>query len=528
MKDHLRQLGLSLPGKGRINAPATFLYGEALRRGECLASAEGALILHTGEYTGRLPEAKAFVREPLSATKIHWGKINLPCEQSLFQAVRKKILTYLNQKGFYVRDAFVGADPACRLSLRVITENAVHALFAGAMFLAGKDGAAPELEHAPDFTILHAPGLKLNPAVDGTRTDACVLIHLAEKLILIAGTGYSGEIKKSVFTVMNYLMPEHDVLPLHSAANYGKDENDCALFFGLSGTGKTTLSADPERVLIGDDEHGWSGRGVFNFEGGCYAKVIKLSAQGEPEIYAACKRRGTILENVAFDPATQRVDFDSDQITENTRAMYPIAFIPRMTPKGMGGHPRHILMLACDAFGVLPPLSRLTSDQAVYHFLSGYTAKVAGTESGIKTPQATFSACFGAPFMPLASTVYAAMLCDKIKKHGTSVWLVNTGWTGGGYGVGARMPLAVTRALVRAVLSNELSQAGFRRDPVFGTEVPIACSGVDARLLNPRDAWSSVEAYDRAARELAILFRHNFLTTAGALAPVLVQAGPIV
>ena len=528
MNEYLKALGLIPPPVEHLNASAEFLYNEALRRGDCTASREGALVLYTGKYTGRIHEAKAFVREPGSEKKIHWGKVNHPCDEALFQKLKKKIAAHLNRQSFFVSDAFAGADPDCRLSLRVVTEKAVYALFTGSMFLGRRQGALPVLTGGPELTILHAPSLSLDPAVDGTPGDACILIHLGENLILIAGTGYAGEIKKSVFTVMNYRMPEQGVLPLHSAANYGADENDCALFFGLSGTGKTTLSADPGRTLIGDDEHGWSDHGVFNFEGGCYAKAIRLSAEGEPEIFAACQRRGTILENVPLDPATRAVDFQSDRITENTRAIYPIEFIPRMTPKGVGGHPKHILMLACDAFGVLPPISRLTPDQAVYHFLSGYTAKVAGTETGIKTPQAVFSACFGAPFMPLAPTVYAGLLRDKIHEHGTSVWLVNTGWAGGGYGVGKRMPLAVTRALVRGVLSGVLNTAAFQRDSIFGTEIPMACPGVDAVLLNPRKAWSDPAAYEKAARHLAELFKKNFMEVAAGLMPELAQAGPII
>jgi len=381
-------------------------------------------------------------------------------------------------------------------------------------------------QHVPEFTVLHAPDFHADPAVDGTHSEAFVLLHFGKKLILIGGTAYAGEIKKSIFTVMNYLLPQKGVMAMHCSANYGSDENDVAIFFGLSGTGKTTLFADPDRTLIGDDEHGWSENGAFNFEGGCYAKVIRLSPTGEPEIYETTRRFGTILENVAMDTRTRHVDLNDASLTENTRAAYPITHIPNMTRTGKAGHPKHIIMLTCDAFGVLPPLARLTPAQAMYHFISGYTAKIAGTESGIKEPQATFSTCFGAPFMALPPTVYAKLLGEKLAKHNVDVWLVNTGWIGGAYGQDQRIKLEFTRAMVKAVLSGAFKDAATKLDPTFGFAVPVSCPGVPDEIMNARDAWKDKTAYDRKARDLAVMFVNNFTENASDASSEIKKAGP--
>ena len=387
--------------------------------------------------------------------------------------------------------------------------------------------SSPKLKrHVPEFTVLHAPGFHADPEVDGTRSDAFVMLDFGRKLVLIGGTAYLGEMKKSVFTIMNYLLPGRGVLPMHCSANYGQDETDVAIFFGLSGTGKTTLSADPQRTLIGDDEHGWSEHGVFNFEGGCYAKVIRLSQEQEPEIFETTRRFGTILENVMIDMRTRRINLDDDSVTENTRAAYPISHIPNMTRRGTAGHPKNIIMLTCDAFGVLPPVAKLTREQAMYHFLSGYTAKVAGTEAGVTEPQATFSPCFGAPFMALPPSTYAQLLGDRISKHTVDVWLVNTGWSGGPYGVGQRIKLPVTRAIVKAVLDGELKNVERKQDPIFGMQVPASCPEVPSEVLEPRKTWKDTAAYDRKARDLATMFEKNFKEEASDAPAEVREAGP--
>jgi phosphoenolpyruvate carboxykinase (ATP) len=407
--------------------------------------------------------------------------------------------------------------------VRVATETAWHSLFARNMFIQARHD---ELEsHRPEFTVLCAPGFHADPAIDGTRSEVFIVLHFGERLILIGGTQYAGEIKKSLFTVMNYLLPQRRVLSMHASANVGR-AGDTTVFFGLSGTGKTTLSADPERALIGDDEHGWSDEGVFNFEGGCYAKVIRLSRSAEPEIHATTRRFGTLLENVAYDPETGRLDLDDDSLTENTRAAYPLTHIPNARPNGRGGHPRHIVMLAADAFGVLPPIARLTAPQAMYHFLSGYTAKVAGTEKGVRTPEATFSACFGAPFMALSPVVYADLLGERIARHDVDVWLVNTGWTGGPYGTGTRMKIAHTRAMLNAALRGDLEGVPLEVDPVFGLAVPQACPDVPPDVLNPRETWRDPRAYDEQAQRLAGMFRANFEAFAAGVSSTVAAAGP--
>jgi phosphoenolpyruvate carboxykinase (ATP) len=525
--ESLRRLGLTNLGRVHWDLPTSALYEEAIRRYEGGLSHLGPLVVRTGQYTGRLPKDKFFVREPSSEAKIWWGKVNRPVEPAKFEAIKHRLCAYLQGKDLFIENCHAGADERYRVPARIIAEKAWHALFARNMFIRELD---PEriARHQPEFTVIHAPDFRADPEVDGTRSDAFVMLHFGQKLILIGGTAYAGEMKKSIFTVMNYLLPQRHVMAMHCSANYGKDESDTAIFFGLSGTGKTTLSADPARTLIGDDEHGWSDEGVFNFEGGCYAKVIRLSREGEPEIYETTRRFGTILENVAIDMATRHIDLNDDSLAENTRAAYPITHIPNITRAGRGGHPRNIIMLACDAFGVLPPIARLTSEQAMYHFLSGYTAKVAGTESGVTEPQATFSACFGAPFMALPPSVYAQLLGEKIARHNVAVWLVNTGWSGGPYGQGQRVKLALTRAMVNAVLSGELHDSPTRPDPIFGLGVPLSCPGAPAEVLDPRQTWSDPSAYDRKARELAAMFEANFKENAGDAPAAVREAGPLV
>ena len=501
--------GLENLGNLHWNLPTPILYEEAIRRHEGMLAHLGPLVVKTGHYTGRLPKDKFFVKEPSSEAKIWWGKVNRPFEPAKFDALKQRVSAYLQGKDLFIEDCYAGADTNYRLPIRIITEKASYALFARTMFIREMD-AQKLANHIPEFTVIHAPNFHAEPEVDGTHSDAFILLNFAEKLILIGGTEYTGEIKKSIFTVMNYLLPQKGVLALHSSSNYGKDVNDVAIFFGLSGTGKTTLSATPDRTLIGDDEHGWSDDGIFNFEGGCYAKMIRLSKKDEPEIFNTTRMFGTLLENVVIDPKTRNLDLNDASLTENTRAAYPISHIPNMTLTGKGGHPKNIIMLTCDAFGVLPPISRLTLEQAMYHFLSGYTAKVAGTEAGITEPQATFSACFGAPFMALPPTRYAQLLGEKIAKHKVDVWLVNTGWSGGPYGEGKRMDLSLTRAIVSAVLSGQLKGIKTEADPIFGLGIPVSCPGVEAKVLIPRNTWKAPDAYDKKARELAKMFNENF------------------
>lgn len=505
------------------NLSTPLLYEEAIRRREGRLAHLGPLVVRTGQYTGRSPDDKFLVREPSSADKVWWGKVNQPMEPKQFDALYKRFMAYLQGKDIFVQDCFAGADPAYRLPIRVITETAWHNLFARTMFIQA-DRAQLE-KHVPQFTVINAPSFSAVPEWDGTRSEVFVVIHFGQKLVLIGGTQYAGEIKKSIFTVLNYLLPQKEVLSMHCSANIGAD-GDVAIFFGLSGTGKTTLSADPSRTLIGDDEHGWSDGGVFNFEGGCYAKVIRLSAQAEPEIYETTRRFGTILENVAFDSASGRLDLDDDSLTENTRAAYPISHIPNATRKGVGGQPTAIIMLTADAFGVLPPIAKLTPEQAMYYFLSGYTAKVAGTEKGVTEPQATFSPCFGAPFMALSPTVYADLLRKKIAKQKVHVWLINTGWSGGPYGVGKRIRIAHTRAMVQAALTGRLNDAPTARDQNFGLAVPTVCPDVPAEILNPRNTWSNKAAYDAQAGKLVKMFAENFKAFSDRVPAEVVACGP--
>jgi phosphoenolpyruvate carboxykinase (ATP) len=524
-EESLKHLGLNNLGRVHWDLPTPALYEESIRRYEAALSHLGPLVMRTGEYTGRLPKDKFLVREPSSESKIWWGKINRPLDAEKFDALKYRLCAYLQGKDIFVVNCYAGADENYRVPIRIISERATAALFARTMFIRELD-LEKLARHVPEFTVLHAPNFHADPEIDGTHSEAFVLLHFGKRLILIGGTAYAGEIKKSIFTVMNYLLPQKGVMAMHCSANYGADENDVAIFFGLSGTGKTTLSADPERTLIGDDEHGWSDDGVFNFEGGCYAKVIKLSREGEPEIYETTRRFGTILENVTMDMRTRRVNLDDASLTENTRAAYPITHIPNMTRTGKAGHPKHIIMLTCDAFGVLPPVARLTPAQAMYHFLAGYTAKVAGTEAGIKEPQATFSPCFGAPFMALPPTVYARLLGNKIAKHSVDVWLINTGWSGGAYGQGQRIKLGFTRAMVKAVLSGALKDVPVKPDPIFGIAAPLSCPGVPDEILNPRNTWKDKAAYDRKARELATMFGKNFAENAGDASAEIKKAGP--
>ncbi len=517
----LRDHGIEPQGV-HANLSTAALVEAAARNGEGHLSQYGAFVAITTPHTGRSPKDKFVVEEPGSQDHIWWDQ-NARLDGDSFAKLHADIRSHLSEQQVFVQDLFGGADPNYRLPVRFITPNAWHAHFVRNMFIRP---AAQDLDRfSPGFTVLHAPEMAADPERHGVRSSTFIVLNFAERLVLIGGTRYAGEMKKSIFTVLNYLLPDAGVMPMHCSANIGPD-GDTAIFFGLSGTGKTTLSADPERSLIGDDEHGWSNEGVFNFEGGCYAKVIRLSQDGEPEIYAATRRFGTVLENVVMDPESRATNFDSEAITENTRASYPIDFIPNHEPSGIGDHPKNIVFLTADAFGVLPPISKLTAEQAMYHFLSGYTAKVAGTERGVTEPQATFSACFGAPFLPRHPGVYAEMLGQKIARHGTDVWLVNTGWTQGPHGVGHRIKLAHTRAMVRAALSGALSSGEFVTDPNFRLEVPTAVPGVPGEVLQPRGTWDDPEAYDAQARKLAEMFQANFSKYADQVSEAVRLAGP--
>jgi phosphoenolpyruvate carboxykinase (ATP) len=499
--------GIEAAGTVHWNPSTSQLYTDALTRGEARLAEGGPLAVDTGKHTGRSPKDKFVVREPGSEERIWWGDVNAEISEEHFEGLREKVTAHVGAGGeLYVVDAFAGADPKQRIAVRVVTNHPYHALFARTMFI---DPTAEELrDFEPQALVLHAPALESDPDADGTRTGTFVVLHPSRQEVLIGGTFYAGEIKKSIFTLMNDRLPLEGVFPMHCSANVGED-GDVAIFFGLSGTGKTTLSADPERSLIGDDEHGWGDDGVFNFEGGCYAKVINLSAEAEPEIYKTTRTYGTILENVVLD-ARGNVDLADGSKTENTRAAYKLEQIANALPAKRAGHPQSVIFLTADAFGILPPIARLTRDQAMYWFLSGFTAKLAGTEIGVKEPQPTFSACFGAPFLPQPPVVYARLLAKRLDEHGANVWLVNTGWTGGMYGEGSRMPIKATRALLRAAIAGELAGVEYRTDPLFGFEVPVSVPGVDSGLLQPRLTWGDAEAYDAKARELADMFRDNF------------------
>ena len=508
------------------NLTSADIYEHVIRRGEGRIAHLGPLVVHTGQHTGRSPNDKFIVREASSEGHIWWGNVNRPFDQAIFERLLKKTLDYLEGKDVYVQDCFAGADPEYRIPIRIVTELAWHSLFARNMFVR-PDWTIHSPHHIPEFTVINVPNCYADPETDGTHSPTYILMDFGKKLILIGGTSYAGETKKSIFTLLNYLLPLRGVLSMHCSANIGKNE-DTAIFFGLSGTGKTTLSADPERYLIGDDEHGWSDRGVFNFEGGCYAKVINLSAEQEPDIYACTRRFGTVLENVVMDPMNRRLDLSDNSLTENTRAAYPLTHIENHVPSGLGGHPQNIIMLTTDAYGILPPISKLTPEQAMYHFISGYTAKIAGTEKGLsKEPQATFSTCFGAPFMVHHPGVYAELLKERIARHGSDCWLVNTGWSGGPYGEGQRMKISYTRAMVRAALNGSLAQVPTEPDPIFGVHVPTHCPDVPPEVLKPRNTWKNPAAYDEKARHLAQLFRKNFEQFASGVSDEVKAVAPI-
>jgi len=520
----LSYLGLRNLGAVHHNLSTPALYEQAIRRREGWIAHLGPLVVRTGQYTGRSAEDKFMVREPSSEDKIWWGEQNRPIEVEHFDRLLIRLQAYLQGRDIFVQDCYAGADPEYRLPVRVITESAWHNLFVRNLFIRELDREVLA-RFEPGFTVIHCPNFQAIPEQDFTHSEAFIVLNFAKRLVIIGGTSYAGEIKKSIFTVMNYLLPQRGVLSMHCSANQGP-QRDTVIFFGLSGTGKTTLSADPERALIGDDEHGWSERGIFNFEGGCYAKAIRLSQEAEPEIYETTRRFGTILENVAIDQQTRRLDLDDASLTENTRAAYPITHLPNIVRDGMGGHPKNLIMLTADAFGVLPPIARLSRAQAMYHFLSGYTAKVAGTERGVTEPSATFSALFGAPFVALHPRVYAKLLGELIAKHSVDCWLVNTGWTGGAYGVGERIRIAYSRAAVRAAISGALRDVPFQPDPVFGIAVPERCPGIPDEVLQPRRTWADTDAYDAQARKLAGLFAANFAEYAEEAGPEVRAAGP--
>lgn len=524
----LDYLNLRHLGHVSWNLSSPSLYEFAVRRFEGQVAHLGPLVVNMGQHTGRAAKDKYIVDEPTTSGHIWWNKINVRYPEERFETLLKRMTAYLRGKILFVQDCYAGADPEYRQSVRVITEHAWHSLFVRNMFIQQPEDPMVIKNFVPDFTVLHCPNFNADTDDDGTRSGTYVAINLKRKLIIIGGTAYAGEIKKSIFSALNFLLPEKDVLSMHCSANVSKtNPDDVAIFFGLSGTGKTTLSADPHRSLIGDDEHGWADNGVFNFEGGCYAKVIRLSKAAEPEIYQCTRKFGTILENVAMDPVTRRLDLNDDSFTENTRASYPLSHLPHYVKSGMGTHPNNIIMLTADAFGVLPPIARLTPDQAMYHFISGYTAKVAGTEKGVTEPSATFSACFGAPFMIRHPYVYAELLERKIKKHHAKCWLVNTGWTGGPYGVGSRMKISYTRALLNAAMEGALDHVAMATDPYFGFAVPTQAPGVPSEILAPKNTWSDPAAYDAQARKLAALFHKNFEQFREMATDNVIAAGPI-
>jgi phosphoenolpyruvate carboxykinase (ATP) len=515
---------LSFAPESKRNNSLAELVEMAVRDGECRLTHHGAVAVETGEHTGRSAQDKFTVRDDLTEDAIWWDN-NKAMSPDHFDTLYADFLKHAENLGLYVQDLYAGADPDYRLNARIFVEKAWHALFIRHML------RRPERSElagfAPQFTVVNLPSFRADPERHGCRSETVIACNFTKRIVLIGGSLYAGETKKSVFSYLNFTMPEADVMPMHCSANVG-DSNDTAVFFGLSGTGKTTLSADPNRSLLGDDEHGWSPNGVFNFEGGCYAKTIRLSAEAEPEIYAASNRFGAVLENVVLDPVNREPDFNDGSLTENTRSAYPLYFIPNAKPESAAGHPKNIVMLCADAFGVLPPIAKLTPSQAMYHFLSGYTAKVAGTEKGMgNEPQATFSTCFGAPFMPRHPSVYGNMLRDLIAEHGVDCWLVNTGWTGGKYAVGERMPIRATRALLNAALSGELKDQEMRIDPVFGFEVPVALEGVDPAILNPRGTWADKKAYDDQARALIEMFNENFKKYAPHVDAAVISAGPV-
>ncbi len=503
----LKHVGVPRSTRAWHNLCPAELYEHAIRNQEAVIVATGALTAETGQHTGRSPRDKFFVEEPTSKDRIWWHAGNRPIAPEKFDRLLQKMVDYISEHETYVQDLFACADPRCRLRVRVITQLAWHSLFAHNLFIRPRPEERRDFK--PDFTVIALPSVTAEPAVDGTRSETFILVNFQRRMVIIGGTRYAGEIKKSIFTALNYLMPDRGVMPMHCSANVGAD-GDVALFFGLSGTGKTTLSSDPTRRLIGDDEHGWSDEGVFNFEGGCYAKTIRISKEAEPEIFAATEHFGTVLENVGYDPDSRVPDYDDDSRTENTRSAYPVDLIPNADPSGRAGHPRNVIFLSADAFGVLPPVARLDEDQIRYFFLSGYTAKVAGTERGVTEPEPTFSTCFASPFLPLPPKTYADMLIERVHEHGAQVWMLNTGWVGGPYGVGERISIAHTRAIVRAVIEGNLKDVPTHRDPIFGVHIPDQVPGVPREVLDPRSAWPHPEDYDRQARKLRAMFDDNY------------------
>jgi phosphoenolpyruvate carboxykinase (ATP) len=518
-----RLAGIRNPGTIYLNASVPELNEMAVKGGEGVLASSGALVCETGTRTGRSPQDRFIVAHGASRDRIDWGKVNQPVEPEAFDALMDRVRTHLEGRDLFVVDGFVGADPNHRIKLRVIAELAWHALFCKQLFRRPDEDELDDFE--PEFTILAAPSFDADPQRDGTNSNTFVGLDLERRQVLVVGTHYAGEMKKSIFTSANYLFPPQNVLPMHCSANVG-ERGDVALFFGLSGTGKTTLSADPHRSLIGDDEHGWSDSGIFNFEGGCYAKCINLTEESEPQIWRAI-RFGSVVENAVVDMKSREIDYDDDSLTENTRAAYPLEFIPGFVPEGRAGHAATVVFLTADAFGVLPPISKLTPEAAMYHFLSGFTSKLAGTEAGLGSePQATFSTCFGAPFLPLPAAEYARMLGDRIERHGAQVFLVNTGWTGGPFGVGERMNLKHTRAMVDAAAAGELASVETRRHPTFNLDIPVSCPGVPDEILDPQSTWTDRDAYEVKARELARMFAENFAKFADTVPPEVLKAGP--
>jgi phosphoenolpyruvate carboxykinase (ATP) len=507
------------------NLPTEALYEEMSFRGEARITHRGPVVASTGAHTARSANDKFVVKEGSTEENIWWGEYNRPFSQEKFTDLYNRLLGYFQGRDLFVQDCYAGADPSYRMPIRVVTEFAWHSHFARNMFILPETNE--ELRrHVPEFTIIAAPGFQAVPQIDGSATKTAIVLNFAQKVCVIANSAYAGEIKKSVFTILNYLLPLDGIMPMHCSANVGKDEKT-ALFFGLSGTGKTTLSADPKRRLIGDDEHGWSDEGIFNFENGCYAKVIRLSPTAEPQIYACTQKFGTILENVPFDPVTRRIDLDDESVTENTRASYPLEFIENSVPEKMAGHPKNIILLTCDASGVMPPIARLTPDQTLYQFISGYTSKIAGTEVGLgKEPEMTFSTCFGAPFMVHHPSTYAELLKQKILRYDATCWLVNTGWIGGPYGVGKRISIKYTRALLNAALEGILADVEFKMDPVFSFSVPQQCEGVPAEILNPSESWPDKKLYMQRYKELAARFAENFKKYEEGCPQEIIDAGP--
>ncbi|OYY19480.1 MAG: phosphoenolpyruvate carboxykinase (ATP) [Sphingobacteriia bacterium 35-40-8] len=523
-KSMLREAGIAGNAQLHYQLTPAELVEQTIARGQGVLNNTGALCIRTGKFTGRSPQDKFTVKDAITANTVNWNNFNIPIEEKYFLQLRTKLLNYLGERQeLWVRDAFACADPAYQLKIRVINENAWSNLFAYNMFLRPTQAELENFE--PEWTILQAPGFLADPAVDGTRQENFAVISFTHKTILIGGTGYTGEIKKGIFSILNYILPQDkQVLSMHCSANMGA-EGDVAIFFGLSGTGKTTLSADPQRKLIGDDEHGWTNHSVFNFEGGCYAKTVDLSEEKEPEIFHAIKP-GALVENIHFFPGSNRIDFADTEITENTRVSYPLNFISNAQEPSIGGLPKHIFFLTCDAYGVLPPVSKLNPGQAMYQFISGYTAKVAGTEAGVTEPKSTFSACFGAPFMPLHPGKYAAMLGEKMRAQQVQVWMINTGWSGGSYGIGKRMKLSYTRAMITAALEGQLNNVTFEAHPVFGMEVPQSCPNVPSEILNPRNTWADATAYDKVANDLANQFIKNFEKYASGVDAEILAAAP--